>query len=155
MKLIQFIVFILWEFNSFGQLTIVPPQIHYVSQRQFGDSDWMKVGEKLLFQQQCTTELPPEVPTGIVFFENVYHQKERFSIAVEFKDTVIVSMTFYLSAKQTTILNLIGYSEIKGNASAVKGQWTCILEKDGIQTVIVGDKKDIVVVQTLKEKEVP
>ena len=153
MKPISFIAFILLEFSSFGQLTIVPPQIHYVSKRQF--SDWIKIGEKVLFQQQCTTELPPEYPTGTVFFENVYHQKERFSMAVEFKDTVIVSVTYYLNAKQTELLQLIGYSAIKGNGSAVKGQWTSILDKGNIHSVIVGDRKTIVVVQTENKEVIP
>ena len=151
MKLFLFALFTSVGFCSFCQLTIEQPQLYYFSKKQFVDYEWMKVGNKILFQQQCSTELPPEVPTGIVFFENVYYQKEQFSMAFEFKDTVVVSVTYYLDADQLDVLKLIGYSDIKANGSAIKGQWTYIDSKDKMDTVIVGDKKRIVVVQTKKE----
>ena len=150
MKLIPVILFNLLVSSSFCQLVFVQPQIYYVSSRQYENSDWMKVGEKILFRQECTTDIPPEIPTGIVFFENVYLMKERFSMAYEFKDTVIVSVTYYLEAKQSELLKQIGYAELKVNGSAIKGQWTYIGSTDKMNTVIVGDKKRIVVVQTKK-----
>jgi hypothetical protein len=140
------------SFCSFAQVPIEEPQIYYVSKRILKNSNWIKIGAKVLFAQECTTELPKEYPTGIVFFENVYHEKERFSMAIEFKDTVIVSVTYYFNAEQTEMLKNIGYSDIKGRASAKKGQWTYILNEPTIRTVIVGDKKAIVVVQTINEK---
>lgn len=150
-KLFLFALFTSIGFYSFCQLTIEQPQIYYVSSRQYENSDWMKVGEKILFRQECTTDIPPEIPTGIVFFENVYIKKERFSMAYEFKDTVIVSVTYYLEAKQSELLKQIGYAELKVNGSAIKGQWTYIGSTEKMNTVIVGDKKRIVVVQTKKE----
>jgi hypothetical protein len=151
MKFILLLLFVQLGIDSFAQPAIVQPQIHYVSKRQYEDTDWMKVGEKVLFQQQCTTELPPEVPNGIVFFENVYLKTERFSMAIEFKDTVIVSVTYFLNSKQSHILKQIGYTEVNYNGSATKGQWTYNTSKDDVNTVMVGDRKRIVVVQTINE----
>lgn len=135
-------------FSSFGQVSINEPQYYYVSKWQLEELQELPVGSKILFQQNCTTKLPQNVPTGVIFFENVFHQKERFSMAVEFKDTVVVSVTYYLGAKQQGLLKAIGYSDIKANGSAIKGQWTYVLDEDKRHTVIVGDKKRIVVVQT-------
>jgi hypothetical protein len=149
MKLILFTCSLLISCGLFSQVTIIPPQIHYVSKRILENSDWIKVGAHVLFVQECAPNLPPEYPTGIVFFENVYHGKERFSMSVEFKDTVIVAVTYYFSAKQADLLPVIGYTDVKGRATAIKGQWTYILNESNRHTVIVGDKKKIVVVRTL------
>lgn len=70
-------------------------------------------------------------------------------MSVEFKDTVIVAITYFFSAKQTSLLPVIGYTNVKGRATAIKGQWTYILNETNYRTVIVGDKKQIVVVQTM------
>jgi hypothetical protein len=154
MKSILLALFTVLVLNVSSQLSIVQPSIYYVSKRTLKDSDWIKIGAHVLFAQECTTELPREYPTGIVFLENVSHEEERFSMSIGFKDTVIVAVTYYFSAKQADLLKTIGYSDIKGNASAVKGQWTYILNEPAQRTVIVGDRKQIVVVQTINEKRV-
>jgi hypothetical protein len=147
MKLIlSFLLF--FSFGSFAQLKIVNPTIYYVSKWTLEDLQELPVGSKILFQQQCTTEMPKNIPTGVILFENVYHQNERFSTSIEFKDTVVVSVTYYLTSKQKSLLAILGYSNIKANSSAVKGQWTYTMNEDNRLTVIVGDKKRIVVVQT-------
>lgn len=109
----------------------------------------MEIGHRVLFKQECTNILPPDFPNGVVLFENVVDQKERFSVAVEFRDTVVVSVTYYLKANQYAILDRIGYSNVKGNGSAIKGQWTYNLQEEKRHTTIVGDRKRIVVVQTI------
>lgn len=110
----------------------------------------MNVGDKVLFQQECTTELPPEFPTGTVFFENVVYQEDHFSIAVEFKDTLIVSVTYYLKARQDNLMSVIGYSDIKAICTAKKRAWTYVSREEKWSTVIVSDKKKIVIVRTLR-----
>lgn len=145
--LIAFIA--LTSFSSLGQVSIEEPRYHYVSKWLLEELQDLPVGEKILFEQNCTTKLPATVPTGIVFFENVFDQKERFSMAIEFKDTVIVSVTYYLKAQQYALLGKIGYPGIKAKGSAVKGQWTYTLQEEKRRTTIVGDKKRIVVVQTI------
>jgi hypothetical protein len=109
----------------------------------------MPVGSKILFVQKCVPSLPAEVPTGVLFFENVNYLKEHFSMAIEFKDTVVASVTYYLKAKQREILKVIGYPNIKARGSSTKGQWTYILQEEKRHTVIVGDRKKITVVQIL------
>lgn len=104
------------------------------------------MGNKILFQQQCSDELPPEIPTGTVFFENVYRNKQRFSMMVEFRDTVIASVTYRLKGNQTDLLKEIGYSQVE--AIGANGQWTFTHDENHIRTVIVGDKKSITIVQT-------
>lgn len=69
-------------------------------------------------------------------------------MAIEFKDTVVASVTYYLTAKQKDLLGAIGYSNVNANRS-IKGQWTYIISEEKRKTVIVGDKKKIIVVQTL------
>lgn len=145
--LVAFIALI--SLNSIGQTSIKQPQYYYVSKWQLKELQELPVGDKVLFAQNCTTKLPAEVPTGVVFFENVYEQKNRFSMAIEFKDTVIVSVTYYLGAKQHELLKKIGYPNIKAQGSAIKGQWTYNLQDEKRRTTIVGDKKHIVIVQTI------
>jgi hypothetical protein len=149
MKQFVLILSFLSAFISYGQVTVTQSSYYYVSKWTLEELQDLPVGSKILFQQNCTTKLPANVPTGVVFFENVFHQKERFSMAVEFKDTVIVSVTYYLSAKQKNLLKHIGYSEIKANGSAVKGQWTYTLDESKRRTTIVGDRKRIIVIQSL------
>lgn len=108
----------------------------------------MKIGMRVLFRQECTNTLPPEFPTGTVFFENVHYQNERFSTAVEFKDSTVVSITYYLKSNQANLLKQMGYPDIKANGTAIKGQWTYTLAEEKRRTTIVGDKKRIVVIQT-------
>lgn len=146
MKAILAALFIGVASSGFGQLSVAPPQVHYVSSRQYEDSGWIKVGNKILFQQQCSDELPPEIPTGTVFFENVYRNKQRFSMMVEFRDTVIASVTYRLKGNQTDLLKEIGYSQVE--AIGANGQWTFTHDENHIRTVIVGDKKSITIVQT-------
>lgn len=109
----------------------------------------LPVGSKVLFKQNCNPKLPADVPNGVIFFENVTHLKDRLSMAIEFKDTVIVSVTYYIGAKQYALLKDLGYSNVKANGSAIKGHWTYVLNEEKRHTVIVGDKKRIVVVQTI------
>jgi hypothetical protein len=151
MRLFLLTFFASLSVGAFGQLIVTQPDLYYFSKRQLEDMDWLKIGDKILFKQECSAELPPEVPTGIVFFENVYHGKEQFSMAIEFKDTVVVSVTYYLDARQTDVLKAIGYPTINGNESAVKGWWTYILDQDSIHTVMVGDRKKITIIQTLNK----
>lgn len=150
MKQLFSILIFFCVFLAHGQTKIIQPQYYYVSKWNLDELQELPVGTKILFQQNCTTKLPSNVPTGRVFFENVYQGKERFSMALEFKDTVIVSVTYYLGADQTGLLGAIGYPDIKANGSAIKGQWTYTLDEDKRRAVIVGDKKRIVVVQMIK-----
>lgn len=147
----QFVLLIgfLTVFSSYSQVTVTRPAYHYVSKWQLEELQELPVGTKILFQQNCTTKLPATVPTGTVFFENVFQDKERFSMAIEFKDTVVASVTYYLSAKQTALLKTLGYSDISGRGSAIKGQWTAVLNTTNKHTTIVGDNKRIVVIETL------
>ena len=136
-------------FNLYSQVTVTQPAYYYVSKWQLEELRELPVGTKILFQQNCTTKLPANVPTGTVFFENVFHQDQRFSMAIEFKDTVVASVTYYLSAKQTELLKGLGYVDIPGRGSASKGQWTAVLQTNNKHTTIVGDRKRIVVIETL------
>lgn len=146
--LIAFIT--LMGFSSFSQISIQKPRYYYISMWQLKDLQEIPVGTKVLFQQNCTKDLPANVPTGVVFFKNVFHeQKGYLSMAIEFKDTVVVSVTYYLKANQQELLKVIGYPEIKARSSAIKGQWTYTLQEEKRRTTIVGDKKHIVVVQTI------
>jgi hypothetical protein len=149
MKQLSLLFFLCAAFLSHSQLTVTQPAYHYVSKWQLGELQELPVGTKILFQQNCTTTLPANVPTGTVFFENVFHQDQRFSMAVEFKDTVIVSVTYYLKAGQTDLLKTIGYPDVRAIGSAIKGQWTAVLNSNNKHTTIVGDRKRIVVVETL------
>lgn len=149
MRLVLIAYIISFSFFSYSQVNIIRPNIQYVSKWQLESINWMKIGNHILFRQECTTSLAPEFPTGVIFFENVFHKEERFSMAVEFKDTVVVSMTYYFRAKQKYLLKAIGYSDIHANGSAIKGQWIYVLNEENRHTTIVGDKKRIVVVQTL------
>jgi hypothetical protein len=149
MKPFILLVGFLSVFISHGQVTVTPPSYYYVSKWLLAELLELPVGTKILFQQNCTTKLPTTVPTGTVFFENVFHQEQRFSMAVEFKDTVVVSVTYYLSAKQTELLKPIGYPDIQARGSAIKGQWTYVLQTNQKHTTIVGDRKRIIVVETL------
>jgi hypothetical protein len=152
MKLILFAHFLLMSCYSFGQVKIIEPQIYYASEWQFSITQEFTAGRKIVFRQECNPEIPADIVTGMAFLENVRYEKEQFSMAIEFKDTVVVAVTYYLSAKQTAILKTIGYSDIKANPSATKGQWTSISNEPAFRTVIVGDRKRIVVVQTINEK---
>lgn len=134
-------------FSSNSQVTVKHPEYYYVSKWLMRELQELPVGTKILFRQNCTTKLPSDVPTGTVFFENVFHDKERFSMAIEFKDTVVKSVTYYLNSKQKDLLKIIGYSNV--NAIEAKGQWTYVLNQENHHSVIVGDKKRIIVVQTL------
>lgn len=136
-------------FNCLGQVSVKSPLYWWVSKFQFKYFQELPVGTKILFVQNCTTSLPAEVPTGILFFENVCHLKEQFSVSVEFKDTVVVAMTYYLRAKQIDFLKELGFPKIEAHGSAIKGQWTYTLQEEKRRTTIVGDKKRIVVVQTI------
>ena len=136
-------------FTSYSQVAVTQPAYYYVSKWKLKELQELPVGTKILFQQNCTTKLPANVPTGTVFFENVFHQDQHFSMAVEFKDTVVASVTYYLSAKQKDLLKSLGYSGIQARGSAVKGQWTYTLNEAKYRTTMVGDKKRIVVIQTL------
>ncbi|WP_341905195.1 hypothetical protein [Fluviicola taffensis] len=149
MKLVLITCLISISCYSYSQVNIIRPSIQYVSKWQLESINWMKIGSRVLFRQECTTSLPPEFPTGVVFFENVFNKDDRFSMAVEFKDTVVVSVTYYLSAKQKNLLETIGYSDINANGSTIKGQWIYVLNEKTMHTTIVGDKKRIVIVQTL------
>ena len=149
MRGILLVLFTLWGMGAFGQLAIADPAYYYYSRRELADMDWINIGDRVLFRQECIPELPAEVPTGIVFYENVYYHKERFAMSVEFRDTVIVSVTYYLGAKQMGVLSQLGYSAIKHNGPATKGQWTYTIQTPKGRTVIVGDRKRIVVVETL------
>lgn len=145
--LILFLATLSW-FSSFGQTSIEQPLYWWVSKFPLENLQEMPVGAKILFQQDCNHDLPAEVPTGRLFFENVRYQKELFSMGIEFKDTIVVSVTYYLKPKQQEVLKAIGYPDIKAKGSAIKGQWTYTLQEDNRRTTIVGDKKRIVVVQT-------
>ena len=149
MKQFALLISFLSVFISHAQVTVTQPAYYYVSKWQLEELLELPVGTKILFQQNCTTKLPATVPTGTVFFENVFHQEQRFSMAVEFKDTVVVSVTYYLSAKQTELLKPLGYSDIRARGSAIKGQWTVVLQTNKKHTTIVGDRKKIIIVQTL------
>ena len=147
----QFILLIsfLSIYISHSQVTVTQPAYYYVSKWQLEELLELPVGTKILFQQNCTTKLPANVPTGTVFFENVFHQDQRFSMAIEFKDTVVALVTYYLSAKQTELLKSLGYTDIPGRGSASKGQWTAVLQTSNKHTTIVGDRKRIVVIEAL------
>jgi len=149
MKQFVLVLSFLSVFISYSQVSVKQPTYYYVSKWQLEELQDLPVGDKILFQQNCTTKLPANVPTGIIFFENVFHQDERFSMAIEFKDTVVASVTYYLSAKQKDLLKTIGYSDVKASGSAIKGQWTYTLNEEKRHTTIVGDKKRILVIQTL------
>lgn len=149
MKKILIILTALIGLNSFGQVSVKTPSYWWVSKFPLEDLQELAVGSKILFVQNCARNQPAEVTTGVTFYENVYCQKERFSMAIEFKDTVIVSVTYYLKAQQYALLGKIGYPDIKAKGSAVKGQWTYTLQEEKRRTTIVGDKKRIVVVQTI------
>ncbi len=149
MKTLILLVSFLSIFTLHSQVTITQPAYHYVSKWQLEELKELPVGTKILFQQNCTTQLPANVHTGIVFFENVFHQDQRFSMAIEFKDTLVASVTYYLSAKQTELLKALGYSDIPGRGSAIKGQWTAVFQTGNKHITIVGDRKRIVVIETL------
>jgi hypothetical protein len=149
MKQILLVFSFLSVFSIHSQVTITQPAYYYVSKWQLSELQELPVGTKILFQQNCTSKLPANVPTGTVFFENVFHQDQRFSMAVEFKDTVIASVTYYLKAKQTELLKALGYADIRGRGSAIKGQWTTAVYDNVKHTTIVGDRKRIVVIETL------
>lgn len=149
MKLL-FLTFLTWcSFFSNGQVSIMPPSIHYVSKWNLESLSWMHVGDKVLFRQECSSELPPEFPTGTVFFENVIYQKDCFSMSITFKDTVVVSVAYYLKTRQQEVLQVIGYSDVKALGSIQKGAWTYTAQEGKLRTVIVADRKKIVVIQTL------
>lgn len=149
MKHFALLISFLSAFISHSQVTVTQPAYHYVSKWQLEELRELPVGTKILFQQNCTTKLPANVPTGTVSFENVFHQDQRFSMAIEFKDTIVASVTYYLSAKQTKLLQVLGYPEIPAKGSAIKGQWTAVLQSHNKHTTIVGDRKRIVVIETL------
>lgn len=149
MKQILILSFSLIWFSSFGQVLIEPPLHWWVSKMPLENLQELPVGGKVLFQQNCNPEAPTDVPNGVIFFENVTHLKDRLSMAIEFKDTVIVSVTYYLRAKQYALLKHLGYSDIKARGSAIKGQWTVVLQTNKKHTTIVGDRKRITIVETL------
>ncbi len=147
MKQFVLVFSFLCAFLSHSQLTVTQPAYYYVSKWKLEELQELPVGTKILFQQNCTTQLPATVPTGTVFFENVFHQDQRFSMAVEFKDTVIVSVTYYLKAGQTDLLKTIGYPDVQARGSVIKGQWTAVVHSNQKHTTIVGDRKRIVVIE--------
>lgn len=149
MKQLALLFFFFSAFLSQSQVTVTQPAYYYVSKWKLEELQELLVGIKILFQQNCTTKLPANVPTGTVFFENVFHRDQRFSMAVEFKDTVVVSVTYYFKASQTGLLKAIGYPDVRARGSAIKGQWTAVSHANKKHTTIVGDKKRIVVVETL------
>lgn len=149
MKFALNLIFCIIVTSATSQVTILQPRYHYVSEWRLEEIQELPVGEKILFSQNCTSKLPKDVPTGVVFFENVIHNREKFSIAVEFKDTVVTTVTYFLKGNQGAVLGAIGYNDIKVRGSASGRQWTYRIDDLNRNTTIVGDKRKIVVIQSL------
>ena len=149
MKFALYLTFSIFASSAIAQVSIQQPRYYYVSDWLLEELQELPVGEKILFSQNCSSKLPKDVPTGVIFWERVNHQREKFSMAVEFKDTVVTTVTYYLKGSQEDVLRAIGYNDIKVQGSAVKGQWTYRLDEPNRNTTIVGDKKRIVVIQSL------
>lgn len=151
MKSLLLLSFLLAGLCSFAQITVDHPKYHYVSKWELSELQTLSLGSKILFQQDCTTKLPANVPTGIVYFENVFHGKEKLSVAIEFKDTIVASVTYYLKSGQSDALTAIGFSKITARGSSRKGEWTYVTDEKNIHSVLVGDRKKIVVIQTKED----
>lgn len=149
MKIIFTLAILLLAYFNHSQVSIKKAIYHYFSTFQLEDLKSLTVGTKILFQQNCTTKLPASIPTGIVFFENVYHEKEHFSVSIEFKDTVVVAFIFYLKRKNLSILNYLGYSKIVANASGFRRYWTAVLNEFNPKTILAGNKRKFIVIQSL------
>ncbi|SFT91443.1 hypothetical protein SAMN05216474_3134 [Lishizhenia tianjinensis] len=139
--------------SSIAQIKVQSPTIHYVSNWDLEEVKSIALGEKILFQQNCSPGLPENITNGVVFFENVYLEEERISVTITFKDTVVVGLTFHLKAKQYHVLSELGFEEIIGNTTTSKKSWTSTYIQDGITSVIVADRKKIVVVQSYNDRE--
>lgn len=138
--------------SSIAQIKVQTPTIHYVGNWDLEEVKSFALGEKILFQQNCSPDVPENMPNGVVFFENVYLKEERISVSITFKDTVVVELTFHLKAKQYHLLSELGFVEIIGNTTTSKKRWTSTVVQDEITSVIVADRKKIIVVQSFNAK---
>lgn len=130
-----------------AQVNVSPPTIHYVSAWKLEELNKLPVGLKILFSQNCDPASPAQIPNGVVLFENVKHNDEKLSIAIEFKDTIVDCVTYYMDAKQKNILKTIGLAEVKALSAVKKGEWTYSGVVGETFVSIVGDKKKITVIK--------
>lgn len=134
---------------AFSQVTVQQPTIKYISKQSLEGLKPFTVGTKILFHQNCTKDLPTEVPNGIVFFDHVEHNSETFAVAISFKDTVVTSITYYLSSNQKKLLSELGLPTINASAGSKSKEWTFQQSNEKELTVIVGNKRRITVIKTL------
>lgn len=151
MRRILFAIFALIGLSAAGQLTVSEPTITYVGAWNYADLTDLSVGTKILFQQDCVPSIPRDVPNGTVYFANVMHGKQRFAMAVEFKDTIVQSVSYYLSRKQEDLLPAFGFLKVDAYQTPRKGEWTYMHKGDDRFDVIVGNRKSITVI-TRREK---
>jgi hypothetical protein len=135
------------SFNSYSQITVEKPRIQYVSIWSLDELKELSVGTKIVFEQNCNQKVEKTIVDGIVLFENVRFNKEKFSIGIEFKDTVVNSVIYYFSASQMNLLKEIGLSEIKAVSALKKGEWTFCDETDKLIYVVFKTKKSITVIK--------
>lgn len=67
-------------FNSYSQITVEKPRIQYVSIWSLDELKELSVGTKIVFEQNCNQKVEKNIVDGIVLFENVRFNKEKFSI---------------------------------------------------------------------------
>ena len=150
MKLITFICIAFIAFQSVGQIRIVPSDLNYLSKWEHSDLfPSLEVGTKILFRQKCAPDLPVEFPNGIILFEQVLLNKESIALSIEFQDTVVKTVTYYLTYDQRDLLKELGYGNVEARATNRKGEWTCVKIEGVINSVIFADKKKITIIKTL------
>lgn len=147
MKKILLILTTVLSFNSYSQITIEKPRIQYVSIWSLDELKELSVGTKIVFEQNCNQKVEKNIVDGIVLFENVRFNKEKFSIGIEFKDTVVNSVIYYFSASQINLFKEIGLSEIKAVSTLKKGEWTFCNETDKLIYIVFKTKKSITVIK--------
>jgi hypothetical protein len=147
MKKILLILTTVLLFNSYSQITVEKPRIQYVSFWSLDELKELSVGTKIVFEQNCNQKVEKNIVDGIVLFENVRFNKEKFSIGIEFKDTVVNSVVYYFSASQINLLKEIGLPDINAISALSKGEWTFCDETDKLIYVIFKTKKSITVIK--------
>jgi len=147
MKKILLILTTVLSFNSYSQITVEKPRIQYVSIWSLDELKELTVGSKIVFEQNCNQKVEKNIVDGIVLFENVRFNKEKFSIGIEFKDTVVNSVIYYFSASQIKLLKEIGLPDINAISALRKGEWTFCDETDKLIYVVFKTKKSITVIK--------
>ena len=96
---------------AFGQITRESPTISYVSLWELETLLVFDVGQKILFKQNCSKNIPENVINGTVYFENVKYNKSKLKMLIEFRDTSVHSVLYSFNYRNYAILEKIGCSK--------------------------------------------